>query len=93
MELTVEQRHEIEELIGRMTCRQDFMCYTSNFKSLCRAQDIGMDMFIKCLEDRSFGCEYSVNFGHSYLCKCPIRIHICKRFEKTKPLLESDPSK
>jgi hypothetical protein len=41
-----------------------------------------MDSFLKCLEENPQQCEFAMSFGYSYLCKCPLRVNIAKRFNK-----------
>jgi len=80
----VEQDHkkQIEEIIGGMKCPRDFKCYKSGFENLCKAKDIGIESFLKCLEENPQECKFSLSFGYSYLCQCPLRIYIVKKLKK-----------
>jgi hypothetical protein len=44
-------KRELEELIGQIKCPKDFVCYRSGLKELCKAEDIGMKSYLKCLEE------------------------------------------
>lgn len=44
-----DQRKKIEEIINQFKCPRDFRCCKSHFKLLCKARDIGLETFLKCL--------------------------------------------
>lgn len=83
----MEAVHErqIEEIMEAMTCPRDFECCKSGFEKLCKATDIGKEGFvtcIRCLEENSEECWFSVSCGRSYFCQCPLRIYIVKNLNK-----------
>jgi hypothetical protein len=63
--MTAEQSRtkEIEEIINQFKCPNDFQCYKSNFEALCEAEDIGIESYLKCLEENPRSCQFSVPFG------------------------------
>ena len=73
---------QIEKIINEMECPKDFTCYKSGFNNLCRAKDIGLESFIECLEENPNGCTFSLSFGYSHLCTCPLRIYILRNIKK-----------
>jgi hypothetical protein len=73
---------QVEEIIDRINCPKDFVCYTSEFKSLCRARDIGLESFVACLSPDPLNCKFSVHFGGVFFCQCMLRIYICKKLRK-----------
>ena len=75
-------KKEIEEIIGRMQCPKDFECYKSGFEILCSAKDIGLETFVKCLEEDPLECQFSMPYGHTRFCHCPLRIYIAKKLKK-----------
>jgi hypothetical protein len=78
----MEQSHneEIEEIIGQMACPKDFPCYKQRFHNLCRAKDIGLESYVLCLDNSPNGCTFSVRYGYSYYCECPLRVYLAKNF-------------
>jgi hypothetical protein len=80
----VEQKHkqEIKKIIGRLKCRHEFRCCKMGFQDLCKAKDIGLESHLECLEEHPFDCTFSVAFGHSYFCHCPLRVYIAKKLKK-----------
>jgi hypothetical protein len=76
------QRKEIEEIIGHFKCPRDFRCCKSHFRDLCKAKDIGLETFLKCLEEDPRSCPASVPFGDGYFCECPLRVYIAKKLKK-----------
>ena len=77
-----DHKREIEKIIGEMTCPKDFRCYKAGFENLCKAEDIGIESFLKCLEKNPQECRFSLSFGYSYLCQCPLRAYIAKKLKK-----------
>jgi hypothetical protein len=73
---------QIEGMIGRIKCPKDFVCYTSEFKSLCRAKDIGLESFVACLATDPLKCKFSIHFGGIFFCQCMLRIYIAKKLKK-----------
>ncbi len=80
----MEQGHknEIEEIISQFKCPKDFRCYKSGLKVLCKAKDIGLDTYLECMEVYPQTCPFSVAFGYSHLCQCPLRVYIAKKLKK-----------
>jgi hypothetical protein len=77
-----EIHNQIEGMIGRIECPKDFVCYTSEFKSLCRAKDIGLESFVACLGTDPLKCKFSIHFGGIFFCQCILRIYIAKKLKK-----------
>jgi hypothetical protein len=75
-------KKELQEIIGEMQCPKDFNCYKSGLKVLCKAKDIGLDSYLECMEVYPQKCPFSVPFGYSHLCKCPLRVYIAKKLKK-----------
>jgi hypothetical protein len=77
-----EQRTQIEEIINQFQCPKEVQCCKSEFKVLCKAKDIGLEKFLKCLEEDPRSCPASVPFAYGYLCECPLRVTIAKKLGK-----------
>ena len=77
-----DYKKRLEEIIDRLECPKDFMCYKSGFSSLCKAKDIGMETFLDCLNEKSYDCKFSIYTGKYYICKCPLRIYVAKKLGK-----------
>ncbi len=80
----MEQDHEKElrEAAGDLECPKDFKCCTEGLENLCKAREIGLELYLECLEENAFACPFSVHFGDSYYCECPLRIYIAKKLKK-----------
>ena len=74
-----EQKQKINELMAIMRCPKGFQCVESGAKEVCKALDIGMKSFLKCLENDARGCQFSISYGDSYYCKCPLRLFMAKK--------------
>ncbi len=73
---------QIEEIIGQMKCPKDFRCWKSGLEVLCKARDIGQESFLECLEENPQECKFSLSFGYSYFCQCPLRVYIAKELKR-----------
>jgi hypothetical protein len=75
-------QEQIAEIIESIACPKNFSCYTSGFKNLCKAQDIGLESFLACMVPESLACKFSLLFGGISFCQCPLRIYIAKKLKK-----------
>jgi hypothetical protein len=75
-------KKEIEIIMEVLECPKDFVCYKSGFKRLCRAEDIGLQSFLQCLEVNPLDCKFSLEYGSLFICRCPLRKRIRKNLEK-----------
>jgi hypothetical protein len=75
MTLEPEHRKKIEEIMGYLQCIKDFQCYKSGFEVLCKAQDIGSDRYLKCLESHPKKCPFSIGFETGHVCRCPVHLY------------------
>ena len=72
----------LEKLIGDIKCPKDFKCTKSSLADLCKADDIGKEDCLECLEKKSSGCPFVINVVSARLCRCPLRIYIAKNLKK-----------
>jgi len=75
-------KRELEAIIGEMECPKGFKCFESGFDNLCSAKDIGVELFLECLEETPQHCKFSVMIAGSYLCQSPLRYYIFKKMNK-----------
>jgi len=68
----------IEEIKGEINCPQNYKCIESGYENLCKTQDIRTEPYIECLDEHPDKCSFSIRFGSSYWCKCPLRIYIAE---------------
>jgi hypothetical protein len=78
MELTAEQRTEIDKIAAGISCPKDFECYKSGNGKVCKTRDFGLEQYLDCLEDEPHNCEFALSFGDGYLCTCPVQLYISK---------------
>ena len=77
-----EDRKKIEEIMGGLQCPKNFKCAESGFKHLCKATDIGIDSYLKCLEETHSVCSFKFFFGDGHLCQCPLRVYLSRKLKK-----------
>jgi hypothetical protein len=75
-------KKKILKIIDGIQCPKDFECYKSEFEHLCKIKDIGLDSFLECLDKEANGCTFSVYFGGTHYCRCPLRMYIYKELKK-----------
>jgi hypothetical protein len=75
-------KKELEKIIGQMRCPKNFVCYKSGFKTLCKAEDVGMKSYLKCMEENPMDCVFSLGYAESHYCTCPLRFYIAKKVGK-----------
>lgn len=75
-------KEHLPKLLNGLQCPKDFLCYTSGLEKLCRAEDIGLETFLVCLEKNPPDCRFTVEFGDMYFCQCPLRVYIARKLNK-----------
>lgn len=70
---------KIEEILDGLKCQKNFSCYNSEEDGVCKAEDIGLESFLVCLEDNSKDCKFIVEFGGVRFCQCPLRLYLAKK--------------
>ena len=72
----------VEALRAQMTCAKDFHCVESGFSELCKAQDIGLDSYLECLDRGASDCLFSVVVDSRHLCQCPLRVFLANQLHR-----------
>ncbi len=81
----MEQHHkeELLDILCGLTCDKDFVCYTSGQLKLCKAEDVGLESYLVCLQEHPEECKFSVKvFGKKHFCQCPLRVYLAKKTKK-----------
>jgi hypothetical protein len=76
MEITSQQKTEIEQIIKEMDCPKEFVCYTSEFIKVGEARAIANGELLECLEEDGQLCRFGLPFGYAVFCQCPLRIYL-----------------
>ena len=76
----IDEEHA-KRLLGEDTCERGLSCIESGFTDMHRARYIGSDLYAICL-DGVKDCKFAVYADYTYLCKCPVRVHIAKTLGK-----------
>jgi hypothetical protein len=82
MEVTEEQRGEIEKIASSINCPKDLACCKPGSENVCKTRDIGLEQYLECLDDDPQSCEFSLSFGTGYFCMCPLQLYIAKNLKK-----------
>ena len=82
MQTELDYENEIEQIIRESNCHQDFICYRSGYGNLCKAEDIGLESFLECLEESPEECPFSLSYGNVHFCHCRVRFYIAKNLRK-----------
>jgi hypothetical protein len=77
-----EHEREIRQLISEFDCPKDFMCYKSGLNNVCRAENIGSEPYLECLDENSEGCAFLLSYANVRFCDCPLRFYLAKKLKK-----------
>jgi hypothetical protein len=80
--LNEKTKKEIEEIMRELRCPEDFRCYKSGLKTLCKAKDIGLKLYLQCLEEKPNQCKFSFCCRDESYCSCPLRVYIAKKVKR-----------
>jgi len=70
-----------QEILQKTTnCEKNFSCLSNKNHIPCKVKSIinNKVIFVECL-NRDY-CKYIQNYGNSYICLCPTRIEIFKKY-------------
>jgi hypothetical protein len=77
-----KDREKIEEIIGEIKCPKNFYCAEKGFEYLCKANDIGLEHSLMCLEcQQLLQCKFAIKYDEIFFCQCPVRVYIAKNLE------------
>lgn len=70
---------EIEKEKG--VCIHNFRCSDGDFSKLDKVEEIGVSGFLVTY-CHPIECKYAKSFGKEFLCSCPVRIYIARKYKK-----------
>ena len=78
---------ETDRIKRETRCRRGFECYKAGVGVCPQAKDIGIESNLGCLQEaqRLARCGYSVRFGQTYLCRCPLQLHVATKRRRPTP--------
>ena len=56
-------KRKLAQITGQMEWSEDFVCYKFGFKTLCQAEDLGRQSWLKCLEKNPGDCRFSLGYA------------------------------
>ncbi len=79
LQIDKEDKKYLENVINNLPkgCRQP----KQGFENICKAEDIELEGFVKCLTGNPLRCHLSVGFLHSWYCACPLGVYIAKKLK------------
>ncbi len=83
--MDAETEKEIEEIIVRSNCPNNFRCVKSGFEKLCKVKDSGRSHHFECfecLEPNPSDCTFAVFSGSDYFCNCQLRLYLSQKLKK-----------
>ena len=85
VKLTREEINTIANIISEQECPSDFKCYKSGFEDMCGAllgPMLDSEQSVVCKDENTKTCRYSVPFGSTNICTCPLRRYVASHFHK-----------
>ncbi len=74
--------NELNKLKEKINCSKKYRCINDSIKDPCEAKYHAVSNLMKCPDIQSKFCEFSIPFGATYACKCPLRKLIAMNFKK-----------
>ncbi|UCG81440.1 MAG: hypothetical protein JSV60_03945 [Desulfobacterales bacterium] len=71
----------IEKAIKGLKLPPDFKWHKPGSGFTCKAKDVGLGSFIKCLEKEPCKCPFSVSYADSHYCKCFPRVYMARELK------------
>ena len=72
---------QVEQIIGEMECRKDFVCYDPDFESMSKTRLIADGAKNGCLEENSLRCRFALHYRTLTICECPLRNYVARSFQ------------
>jgi len=80
MDISRQQRQEIEEMMPNIRCDKQFDCYRSEFGRLGPVRITAGGKLIECQSAGRQLCAFAIPFGKFAFCTCPLRGYIARNF-------------
>ncbi len=80
--MSLQVDSNLKRIMAGMRCAKDFICSKSGFKNLCKANYIEHGNLVECLDEKPRRCSFSLTFGDTFLCICPVRVYIAKELDR-----------
>jgi hypothetical protein len=77
-----DHEKELKEIIGDLVCPEGFKCYTRGLKNLSKAEHMGLEPYLECLEEHAYVCPLQMPIVSTHYRRCPVRAHIAKKLKK-----------
>jgi hypothetical protein len=71
----------IERAIKGLKLPPNFKWHTPGMGFTCKAEDVGLGSFVKCLENENGACPFSMPYADSNYCKCFARIYMARELK------------
>ncbi len=73
---------KLKRIMDGMRCPKEFICTKTGFKNLCEVNYSEKGKCVECLAEKPRLCSFSLTFGDTFLCICPVRVHLAKEFDR-----------
>jgi hypothetical protein len=73
---------EVEKRIYGLRLHKDCRWFQPGSGFTCKAEDVGLDLYVECLEKNSNECPFSMSYADSHYCTSAARVYIAKILEK-----------
>ena len=69
------------ETYVQMECPKDFQCYKDRFENMPKMRLAAGVELVECLDEGVKKCGFSMPFGYSHFCECPLRGYVAREFQ------------
>ena len=78
----MNKKNKVEKMLHGLNCSKGFTCFISGQEDLCRAEDIGLDSYLVCLNIiRENVHSLLQRMETCHFCQCPLRVYIAKKMK------------
>jgi hypothetical protein len=74
MDLSADYPEQLEAIKSKVECSKDFECQKEGSDVCSSVRAVGQ--LLECSEENAKYCRYSLSFGYSYFCKCPLNNYL-----------------
>ena len=64
-------------------CKYDFKCLTQDGCPCCEVEfHVPKELLFVKIKNENIQCPYAMSYGYSYICSCPVRCEIYRKYKK-----------
>ena len=74
-----DYQKQIEKIMGRMECPNDFNCLQTGQCLHCKVKGFKLENAVE-VDGNGRSCKFLSSYGDTYFCNCPLNVYLTKNF-------------